>query len=392
MGSFARTAIATVLAMVVAACGGGQAAPAASGQAGTAPPAAASAGKASSVEQAQKDAQAKGLAFAMTHDEILAKAKAEGGQLRELMNFGKDPQKAIIAGFQKAYPFIALEMGETTGTEEQRFLLELQAGSGNALSWDVRNLNIELFNDLVPYMWKVDVYGMAQQNVLAIDPRLVDPTTRSAVGLGTAGGGIAYNKKLFTADKLPKTWDDIAKPEFSGRKFLTDIAGTNLACLVPLKGEAYVVDLAKKIAAQKPIWTASDTKSLTAMGAGEYQMDYAVNIHSTVRARGVAPDSIEIAVIDPVPLRLAHISALLKSAKHPYSGLLFLEWMASADGQKVLDDFGPVQSSPYVKGSKVEQLTAGKQISFVGWGQIEKLSGWSQKIVEAFGFPKADIQ
>lgn len=387
MGRLTRwLAIGVGLAVVMAACGGtapsGSAAPPAAGG-GSAP--------AAGIDQAKKDAAAKGLTFAMTHDEIVAKAKEEGS-LRALLSFGKEVQKPIIDSFGKLYPFIKLEIQETTGSEAQRFLLELQAGSENAKSWDVTNISSELYKDVVPFLAPLDVLGMAQQKVLAIEPRMIDPTTRGVFAAGSATGGFAYNKKLFPADKLPKTWEDFLKPEFKGKKFWTDIEPTNFAVLTALKGEDYVVDLAKKIAAQQPVWVRGDTKTLTAMAAGEYQISFASNYHSAIRAKGLAPDALEVVVLDPAPVRLAQLMGVLKTAKHPYSAMLLFEWFASPDGQKLLDDTGPVQSSVYATGSKVNLATQGKQLAVVGWGDLAKLAGWQNKIVEAWGFPKAETK
>jgi ABC-type Fe3+ transport system substrate-binding protein len=97
-------------------------------------------------------------------------------------------------------------------------------------------------------------------------------------------------------------------------------------------------------------------------------------------------------VFDPAPVRLAQLMGILKTSKHPYSALLLMEWLASPDGQKLLDDTGPYQSSLYAAGSKVNQAVAGKQLSVVGWNEIDKLAGWQNKIVEAWGFPKAETK
>jgi iron(III) transport system substrate-binding protein len=378
----------TAIAVIAAACGGqGQAPPPAASAAASAAPS----GPLSALDQAKKNADAKGLLFATTHDEIVAKAKQEGS-LRGLLSFGKEVQAPIIAGFGKLYPFIKLELTETTGSDAQRFLLELQAGSDNAKSWDMTNISSELYKDVIPFIAPVDTLGMAENKVVAIDPRMVDPNSRSAFAAGSATGGYAYNPKLISGDKLPKTWEDFLRPEFKGKKFWTDIEPTNFASLVPLKGEAYVVDLAKKIGAQQPIWVRGDTKTLTAMAAGEYQLSFASNYHSAKRAEALAPDSLKVVVFDPAPVRLAQLMGILKTSKHPYSALLLMEWLASPDGQKLLDDTGPYQSSLYAAGSKVNQAVAGKQLSVVGWNEIDKLAGWQNKIVEAWGFPKAETK
>jgi len=385
MGRFARVlGVGLSIAIIMAACGGS------TPTGGTAPSlSAGGSAPAANIDQAKKDATANGLTFAMTHDEIVQKANAEGS-LRALLSIGKDPIAVVIAGFKKAYPNIKLEIQETTGSDAQRFLLELQAGSENAKSWDITHISQELYKDVAPFIAPYDVLGMAQQKVLAIDPRMIDPRTRSAIATGSATGGFTFNKKLTTADKMPKTWEDFLKADYKGKKFVTDIEPTNLAALVPLKGEEWVIDYAKKIAAQQPIWTRGDTKSLTAMAAGEYTFNFAGNYHSAIRAQKLAPDALQIVVLDPAPIRLAQLMGLLKTAKHPYASLLFFEWMAGPEGQAMLDEAGPAQGSVFATGSLVNKATQGKQISVVNWDQMDKLAGWANKIVEAWGFPKSE--
>ena len=64
----------------------------------------------------------------------------------------------------------------------------------------------------------------------------------------------AYNKNLIPANQVPKTWEDMLKPEFKGKKFAVDIRSQELAALVPVWGLEKVLDFARKIAAQQPIW------------------------------------------------------------------------------------------------------------------------------------------
>lgn len=335
-------------------------------------------------------AGAPGYLFFASHDEIVAKARTEGA-LRALVSLDPEAIKAVRQGFSQKYPFIKFDLQEITGSKEaEKFLLELKAGVPQ--EWDSAHLNTELYKEYPPYVEKVDLLGMAEQRILQIVPKMVDPNHRSIVSVGTAMAGFTYNKKQLSAEKAPKTWEDFLKSEFKGRKFVVDIEPSNLATLVPLKGEAWVLDYAKKLAAQEPIWARGDSRALAALGAGEYALHFASNYHSAMRARDKVPDVLEVVVPDPVPVRLTEPMAILKGAKHPAAALLFYEYLASPEGQKILDDIEPLKSSIYAPGSKLEQAVRGKQVSIIDWEHMEKRGSYTQKIVGVWGFPSAEIK
>jgi ABC-type Fe3+ transport system substrate-binding protein len=89
---------------------------------------------------------------------------------------------------------------------------------------------------------------------------------------------------------------------------------------------------------------------------------------------------------------LALAQSILTTAQHPYAALLYFEWLASAEAQKIADEHEPMASAVYVRGSAVEQELRGKKLSAVPWESYQNLQPWSARIFEAYGFPKADAQ
>ena len=60
--------------------------------------------------------------------------------------------------------------------------------------------------------------------------------------------------------------------------------------------------------------------------------------------------------------------------------------------RSLIDQHEPLASSFYVRGSAVEQELRGKKLSVVSWEENEKMEQWIAKIVEAFGFPRAETK
>jgi len=339
--------------------------------------------------KAKKEAEAKGYIFAASHDEIVAKAKEER-KLRALSSFDPETYRPMIAAFKKKYPFIDNYAEEITGTDAgHRFLLELKAG--RARDWDAISLTTEFHNDYPPYLKKFDLLGMSEHGVLTIPKGMIDPNNRNIVALTSSVSIIAYNKSLISVEKVPDSWEGFLRPEFKGRKFVADIRPHPYRSMVPLMGLEWVLNYCRKLAAQQPIWVRGQTRALTSLAAGEYDLYTAVNYHSTLGVmKKDRTGNLQVKLIEPVPVRLSATEAILKNSLRPHAALLWLEFQAGPEGQRIIDEYEPQKSSVYAPGSAVEKLIRGKRLSVLDWKDFAESGEMVKKIVEAFGFPKAE--
>ncbi len=298
--------------------------------------------------KAKKDAEAKGYLFETSHDEILAKATKEA-KLRVVSTLEPAVIKSMKDAFKKKYPFVAELRVDEIGSidENQRFLLEVKAGA--AKGWDVNRLFTDIYEEYLPYQKKFDILGMSQQKVLIIPPALVDPRTRNVVITSTNVNIIAYNKKLIAPEKVPDNWEDFLKPEFKGKKFIMDVRPLPLAILVPAWGLEKTLDYARKLAAQDPIWGRGHSRIIASVTSGEYPLFLGTNLGAVKRAQekdplGVPCQQDHRAGPDSSPRRLYGI---LSTADYPYTGLLWLEFHASPEGQKIMDADWPLGASVF---------------------------------------------
>ena len=126
------------------------------------------------------------------------------------------------------------------------------------------------------------------------------------------------------------------------------------------------------------------------MAAGEYPMLLGANLSSSIRA--IAKDKagvIAFKVVEPVPVRIADHEAVFEQAESPYAGLLWLEFVASTEAQKFIED-NDNKGSIFAPGTTAYKLTHGKKLSLVAWEHSPKLEEYQKKVFEAFGFPKAE--
>jgi ABC-type Fe3+ transport system substrate-binding protein len=336
-----------------------------------------------------------GYTFLSTHDEIVDKAKKEG-KLHIIRSLSADTFNNTVAAFKQKYPFITeISAYEFKGTEgPQRFVLELQAGRGR--EWDIFDVAPEQYSEFAPFLKKFDILAMSKAGVLAIPPQMIDPKSRNVVSITAGVHVVGYNKKVISENRVPNSWDDFLKPEFKGKKFLVDIRPQGFAALAALKGEEWMINYARKIKEQDPIWTRG-TQALVRMATGEESMYHLAYYHSCMhrakeKQQKVADNSLGCKVIEPIPIRIGDRTAVSLFATNPYAALLWVEFQASATAQKIIDAHEPLKSSLYVADSEINKLVKGKQVAVNDWQTFHNTERWMELSVKALGFPQGETR
>jgi iron(III) transport system substrate-binding protein len=339
----------------------------------------------------KQEAESRGYVFLTSHDEIIAHARKEGS-VRILGSLATLTANALKDGFRKRYPFIDVQVEEIAGTEVYlRMIQEMKAGL--AKGWDVNYLAFDYYNEYLPFQKKFDILNMARQGVLQIPPKMVDPVHRHVVIVASELQVVAYNKKLVPVEKLPNSWEAFLKEEFRGRKFMLDIRPKEVAALVPAWGLERTLDFARKLAAQNPVWVRGNSRAMPQILSGEQTLLFGPNLASVLRAQAKdKTDTLAYKLLEPVPARLNETQAVLNTASHPHAGLLWLEFLCSPEGQAILDKYEPYGASVLATGSFQEKLTRGLKVSMVDWEHYTKMEDYQKKIVEAYGFPRAEKQ
>ena len=336
--------------------------------------------------KAKQEAETKGYVFAASHDEIIANAKKEG-KLRVLGSLDAASLKVLGVAFKKKYPFIDPRAEEVNGTEVYtRMIQEMKAGL--AKTWDVNYLAFDFYPEYLPHQKKFDLLGMAQHGILQIPIPMIDPVNRHVVVVASDLQVVEYNKKNLPANKVPDTWEGFLREDFKGRKFMLDIRPKDIAALVPAWGLERAVDFAHKLAGQNPVWVRGSTRARTMLQSGEYNLLFGPNFAASLESSEKNPD-LTYKVIEPVPTRLNEAQAVLNAAANPYAGLLWLEFLCSPEGQKIIDQYEPYGASVLTAGSVQEKAARGLKLSIIDWNHVTKIEDYQKKIVEAYGFPRA---
>jgi hypothetical protein len=165
---------------------------------------------------AKQRAKSRDYAIFSSREEILTKAKEEA-KLNLLINMEVATLKAAADGFMRKYPFIQVRAKDIDGTEAaQRNLLEIK--SGQAHEWDIIYAARDLYSEYLPYLWRVDLFGMAQRGTLQIPVPMIDPKNRNVAAFYTRFIAAAYNKSLVPPAQVPRTWGRFPEAGIQGQK------------------------------------------------------------------------------------------------------------------------------------------------------------------------------
>ena len=341
--------------------------------------------------KAKQEAESKGYVFFTNRDEIISKAKREGKV--NVRTQVRGSLQATTEAFKKKYPFIDITSdASSSGVDDnQRLLLELKAGRAD---WDIMRTSTTFYSEYLPHLWKIDLLGMAELGVTDIPPKMIDPKNRNVIALTSQVAVVPYNKNLVSPGQLPRSWDDMLKPEWTGKKFALEAHPSELAALVPAWGLERTLDFARKIAAQHPIWSRGTTRPLASIASGEIPLLlFGAAYGPTIRAQRKDPlGGLQYVILEPVPAKARSEHAIVATSRNPHAAFLWLEFMASTEAQALIDRYEPLEASFYSKGSAAEQLLRGKTSSEVSWEHHDKMEQWIAKLVEALGFPKVQTK
>ena len=148
---------------------------------------------------------------------------------------------------------------------------------------------------------------------------------------------------------------------------MADPRPTEIAALVPAWGLEKTLDFARKLVAQEPVWVSGGSRAVASLLAGEYPMAIGQNFRSVRRSQlKDRTGTIAYKMLEPIPVRPSESLAILATSSRPHAALLWLEFQASAEGQKIMDQFEPLValsmnlSSIARPGNKGKEVVAGR--------------------------------
>ncbi len=284
------------------------------------------------------------VSAAEDRDTIAAKAKEEKTLVvynsMELLD-----ASALVEAFKKRYPDIETKLFRLGGTQMPvRVLQEHRAG--------VHLVDVIQSGDFVFY--EISRAGVFQPYD-SPERRAYPDEFKDKEGLWTStshnAGVIAYNTNLVKLEDVPKSYDDLLQPKWKG-KMLLDINGPEwYAGMLQVLGQEKGLQFMRSLAKQDLQFRQSKVLANQVLTSGEFSLlinDYE-HLAQAAKKKGAPIESI---AAYPVLSRV-HTIALTRNAPHPNVGKLYINFVLSEEGQKVLRSFGRSSSR---KGIEPDEL------------------------------------
>src|SRR5213075_114784 len=160
---------------------------------------------------------------------------------------------------------------------------------------------------------------------------------------------MGYNTKLVKAEDVPKSYEDLLQPRWSGNFGIEASDVIWFAAVAKAMGEEEGLAYFRKLAAMKPQIRSGHTLMTELVAAGE------IPVVLTLYNQAVDKLKERGAPIDWKPLPPAFGRAdgigVARHAPHPHAALLFADFVLSPEGQRLFESMGRVPASTRVKSS-----------------------------------------
>ncbi len=269
-------------------------------------------------------------ARAGVNPKIIEAAKEEG-KVSYYTTMTLSQSKKVVDKFQQKYPFIQAELFRGGGDE---VLNRIQnEARGGLYAWDV----VSTRGDSVLALMDAQLITSYRSP----EARLINKDMVDDEGYWTAyyvnPYVLGYNTKLVKKHEVPQTYEQLLDPKWKEKRIsIDDSAYGLLAGLERAWGKEKAVAYFKKLAAQAPVVMRGNTNRVQLAMAGEYPLIIAYA--PTIQRETSKGHPMDWVPLEPVPVQVNPMMLAAK-APHPNAGKLFIDFLLSKEGQKMLVGF-----------------------------------------------------
>ncbi len=266
----------------------------------------------------------------------IAKAKAEG-KVTLYTSLDTKIVDAIVSPFKKKYGIAVEYFRGGSADVTSKLLAEADAGRIHADMVDASDLAALLV------MKKRGLLLEKKSEAEAV----ISPDLRDRDGTWMADrltqGIIQYNVKEFGGNKAPKSWKDLAAPEFKGRLTFFSSANGDGAPRLYTMAQHFGWDLLKALAANGPIRVASPQLVTQLLESGERGAAFATNDNIAWRSKRQGKPTDYVIPPEGVPTEPGAVG-LVKGSANPNAAFLFHEFWMGKEAQELLVKGGKYSS------------------------------------------------
>ena len=262
-------------------------------------------------------------------------ARGEG----EVVFYSSLNNEQIVAfrdAFQKKYPSIKVEFYRGTSDRVlQKILTEAQTGRHAVDVFSSAGFQLQSIKD------KGLTAKFAVEEPAAFPKGFLDADGQWT-NLHSLYLAMGYNTKLVSAGEAPKRYEDLLLPKWAG-KFGFNIRDVEwFVNMLKLKSRAPGLDFMRRLAAQRPAYHEAHNLLAQLLAAGEFHA--ITNSYGHILAREKERGApVQWVLVEPV-ITYLHPIALARHSPHPNAAKLFMNFILSKDGQRMLSSQGRIPS------------------------------------------------
>ena len=270
--------------------------------------------------------------------------------------------KKIVAAMNKKYG-LNLQPSFTPGANMQGMMAKItrEQAAGQPASSDVYFGNPQSMlqamehKPLAPIDWR----ALIERKFLA-EPGF-DPIVPGDIGVALASTlvGVIYNSNLVKGSDIPRKLDDLMNPKWKGKIASTPYAaGFREFAMPELLGKEKIVDFVKKYS--KHIGGLIRCGEMDRLTSGEFLMlalacgDQEVNI---AERKGIP---LGYAIMQDATISHTRYGAVPKNSRAPNAAALFIAFLHTAEGQKLMWDIDGLDFHLYPESNQKKKLDAAK--------------------------------
>lgn len=282
----------------------------------------------------------------MQIEQALIEGAKKEGKLMLYTSMDVGMQEVIINKFREKYPFIQVEYFQgVSAPMYSRIKAEVVADKWIAdVVWTndfgaKRGMGVQNDFAFQPYLATAQYDFKNDQLLLpGLDENYFTPAVLDRMA-------IAVNTKLLPIDKAPKTWQDILKPEYKGEVGgcitlirasygeFNQMIGATKEWKYPLPGDAAYKYL-QAMKGQISTWRNAGADCSQSLALGEYSILFTI-LREDIMAQYALGSPVAY-ITPPGELIMVRGAYLMKKPPHPNAAKLYINWLASPEGQVAL--------------------------------------------------------
>jgi iron(III) transport system substrate-binding protein len=282
---------------------------------------------------------------------------------------------ALIGEFEKRFPFIKVKLNRT-GSEKllTRVLTEARAK--------------KTFADVIQTV-EFSMYTFNRRGLLALhtpQANALYPKDFKEEGFWTTvyynSYVTAYNTRLAPVRTLPKTYEDLLDPKWKGKLMMEGTKAEWFAGMLQILGQERGLNYMRALAKQQPSPREGHEllAQLVAAGEGVFDINIPAASVERMKERG-AP--IDWTTLGPLPATMVG-AGIAAQAPHPNAARIFLDFLLSREGQKVMQTPGRMSARGDFANEQAAMLKQFKIVP-VHPSLAEKLDEYAKQLRSIFG-------